>query len=55
MPSYAFAEDGAGEHVKHEVSEQRGIEGPQIAIVGGAIIIASALAYTIGRRTRKKN
>jgi len=55
IPSAAIADEGAGDHVKHEVSEPQGFEGSQIIIVGGAIVIASGLAFTIGRRTRKKN
>jgi len=55
IPSAAIADEGAGDHVKHEVSEPQGFEGSQIIIVGGAIVIASGLAFTIGRRARKKN
>lgn len=54
IPASSFAEDGNGDRVKHEVSEPQGFEGSQILIVGGAIVIASGLAFTIGRRTRKK-
>jgi hypothetical protein len=50
----ALADEGAGDHVKHEVSEPQGFEGTQIIVVGGAVVIASGLAFTIGRRTRKK-
>jgi len=55
IPSAAIADEGGGDHVKHEVSEPQGFEGSQIIVVGGAIVIASGLAFTIGRRTRKKN
>ena len=54
IPTFGFAEDGDGDRVKHEVSEPQGFEGSQIIVVGGAILIASGLAFTIGRRTRKK-
>ena len=54
IPTTVHAEDGAGDQVKHEVSEPQGFEGSQIIVVGGAILIASGLAFTIGRRTRKK-
>lgn len=47
---------GDGNKFEHHINEgHEGFEGIQFIIIGGALVVAVFLAYTAGKRSRKKN
>jgi hypothetical protein len=47
---------GDGRNFEHRIDDRHeGFEGIQFLIIGGALVVAVFLAYTAGKRSRKKS
>lgn len=56
IPNPENHEGGEGREFKHQIteSEESGFEIVQFLVVGGAIVVAALLAYSAGKRSKKK-
>jgi|FLOH01.1.fsa_nt_gi hypothetical protein len=56
LPANSFADGNEDNEPEHRISEaHEGIEGAELLAAGAAIVLALGIAFTVGRRSRKKS
>lgn len=56
VPNIAFAEGNEKNEPEHSIEDaHEGIEGGELFAAGAGVLIALGIAFTVGRRSRKKD
>lgn len=56
VPNIAFAEGNEKNEPEHSIEDaHEGIEGGELFAAGAGVVIALGIAFTVGRRSRKKD
>jgi len=56
FPNSAFASDSGKNEPEHYITDaHEGVEGAELFAAGAGLVIALGIAFTIGRRSRKKD
>ncbi|MFZ4063509.1 MAG: hypothetical protein ACOYK0_00880 [Candidatus Nanopelagicaceae bacterium] len=56
LPATAFADGNENNEPEHSIEDaHEGVEGGELFAAGAGLVIALGIAFTIGRRSRKKD
>ena len=56
LPTVAFADGDEKNEPEHSIEEaHEGVEGGELVAAGAGVVIALGIAFTVGRRSRKKD
>jgi hypothetical protein len=56
LPTVAFADGDEKNEPEHSIEDaHEGVEGGELVAAGAGVVIALGIAFTVGRRSRKKD
>ena len=56
LPTVAFADGDEKNEPEHSIEDaHEGVEGGELVATGAGVVIALGIAFTVGRRSRKKD
>jgi hypothetical protein len=56
LPTVAFADSDEKNEPEHSIEDaHEGVEGGELVAAGAGVVIALGIAFTVGRRSRKKD